>query len=75
MDERLAVLGTFLGFFAFDYVWFVFVYWLPGYLRLERHFTPGQIKREPERVLEAIRKALTSASGRPALDIRTVPAS
>src|SRR6478672_6827175 len=25
------VLGTFLGFFAFDYVWFVFVYWLPGY--------------------------------------------
>ena len=38
------------------------------------HFTPGQIKREPERVLEAIRKALTSASGRPALDIRTVPA-
>ncbi len=24
------VLGTFLGFFAFDYVWFVFVYWLPG---------------------------------------------
>jgi hypothetical protein len=39
------------------------------------HFTPGQIKREPERVLEAIRKALTSASGRPALDIRTVPAS
>jgi MFS family permease len=37
------VLGTFLGFFAFDYVWFVFVYWLPGYLRLERHFTPGQM--------------------------------
>ena len=35
------VLGTFLGFFAFDYVWFVFVYWLPGYLRLERHFTPA----------------------------------
>jgi MFS transporter, ACS family, D-galactonate transporter len=37
------VLGTFLGFFAFDYVWFVFVYWLPGYLRLERHFTPAQM--------------------------------
>src|SRR6476659_4491973 len=37
------VLGTFLGFFAFDYVWFVFVYWLPGYLRLERHLTPGQM--------------------------------
>jgi hypothetical protein len=39
------------------------------------HFTPGQIRREPERVLAAIRKALSSASGRPALDIRTVPAS
>ena len=37
------VLGTFLGFFAYDYVWFVFVYWLPGYLRLERHFTPAQM--------------------------------
>jgi nitrate/nitrite transporter NarK len=37
------VLGTALGFFAFDYVWFVFVYWLPGYLRLERHFTPAQL--------------------------------
>jgi MFS transporter, ACS family, D-galactonate transporter len=38
-----AVLGTFLGFFAYDYVWFVFVYWLPGYLRLERQFTPAQM--------------------------------
>jgi MFS family permease len=37
------VLGTFLGFFAYDYVWFVFVYWLPGYLRLERQFTPAQM--------------------------------
>lgn len=37
------VLGTFLGFFAYDYVWFVFVYWLPGYLRLERHFTAAQM--------------------------------
>ena len=37
------VLGTFRGFFVFDYVWFVFVYWLPGYLRLERHFTPAQM--------------------------------
>jgi ACS family D-galactonate transporter-like MFS transporter len=37
------VLGTFLGFIAFDYVWFVFVYWLPGYLRLERHFTPAEM--------------------------------
>ncbi len=37
------VLGTFLGFFAYDYVWFVFVFWLPSYLRLERHFTPAQM--------------------------------
>jgi MFS family permease len=37
------VLGTFLGFFAYDYVWFVFTSWLPGYLRLERHFTPAQV--------------------------------
>ncbi len=37
------VLGTALGFFAFDYVWFVFVYWLPGYLRLERQFTTAQM--------------------------------
>ncbi|HEY7057768.1 MAG TPA: MFS transporter, partial [Vicinamibacterales bacterium] len=37
------VLGIFLGFFAFDYVWFVFVYWLPGYLRLERQFTAAQM--------------------------------
>ena len=38
------------------------------------HFTPGQIRREPERVLAAITKALASAAGRPPLDIRTVPA-
>ena len=37
------VLGTFLGFFAYDYVWFVFAYWLPGYLRLERHFSPAEM--------------------------------
>jgi MFS family permease len=41
--RQRTVLGTFLGFFVFDYVWFVFVYWLPGYLRLERHFTPAQM--------------------------------
>lgn len=39
------------------------------------HFTPSQIRREPERVLAAIRKALESAAGRRALDVRTVPAS
>jgi sugar phosphate permease len=41
--QHPSVLGTFLGFFAYDYVWFVLVYWLPGYLRLERHFTPAQM--------------------------------
>ena len=33
------VFGIFLGFFAYDYVWFVFITWLPGYLVLERQFT------------------------------------
>jgi MFS family permease len=41
--KHRSVLGTCLGFFAFDYVWFVYVYWLPGYLRLERHFTAAQM--------------------------------
>jgi hypothetical protein len=36
---------------------------------------PGQIRREPERVLVAIKKALASAVGRPELDIRTISAS
>ena len=38
-----SVFGIFLGFFAYDYVWFVFIYWLPGYLRMERHFTPTEM--------------------------------
>ena len=38
-----SVFGIFLGFFAYDYVWFVFIYWLPGYLRMERHFTPIEL--------------------------------
>jgi nitrate/nitrite transporter NarK len=37
------VFGIFLGFFAYDYVWFVFITWLPGYLLLERHFTPQEM--------------------------------
>jgi MFS transporter, ACS family, D-galactonate transporter len=37
------VLGIFLGFFAYDYVWFVFITWLPGYLVLERQFTPNEM--------------------------------
>ncbi len=38
-----SVLGIFLGFFAFDYVWFVYVTWLPSYLILERKFTTAEM--------------------------------
>ena len=38
-----SVLGTFLGYVGYDYVWFVYVYWLPGYLVLERGFTPAEM--------------------------------
>ena len=29
--------------FAFDYAWYVYVSWLPGYLVLERKFTPAEM--------------------------------
>lgn len=38
-----SVFGIFLGFFAYDYVWFVFITWLPGYLSLERGFSPDEM--------------------------------
>jgi ACS family glucarate transporter-like MFS transporter len=38
-----SVLGIFLGFFAYDYVWFVFINWLPGYLVMERKFTSQEM--------------------------------
>ena len=38
-----SVLGIFLGFFAYDYAWYVYVSWLPGYLVLERRFTPAEM--------------------------------
>jgi MFS transporter, ACS family, D-galactonate transporter len=38
-----SVLGIFLGFFAYDYAWYVYVNWLPGYLVLERRFTPAEM--------------------------------
>lgn len=41
--KRQSVLGIFLGFFAYDYAWFVFITWLPGYLVLERQFTPREM--------------------------------
>jgi MFS family permease len=37
------VFGIFLGFFAYDYAWFVYINWLPGYLALERKFTPKEM--------------------------------
>ena len=41
--RRRTVFGIFLGFFAYDYVWFVFITWLPGYLSLERGFAPDEM--------------------------------
>jgi len=41
--KQPTVLGIFLGFFAYDYTWFVFVNWLPGYLVLERHFSTQEM--------------------------------
>ena len=40
--RRRTVLGIFLGFFAYDYVWFVFITWLPEYL-FERKFSPQEM--------------------------------
>ncbi len=37
--RQKTVLGIFLGFFAYDYAWFVYVSWLPGYLVMERGFS------------------------------------
>jgi len=39
MLRERTVFGIFLGFFAYDYAWFVYTTWLPGYLMLERKFT------------------------------------
>jgi len=38
-----SVLGIFLGFFAYDYVWFVFLMWLPSYLKDERGFSAQEM--------------------------------
>jgi nitrate/nitrite transporter NarK len=37
------VFGIFLGFFAYDYAWFVFITWLPRYLTKERGFTDNEM--------------------------------
>jgi ACS family glucarate transporter-like MFS transporter len=41
--RQRSVLGIFLGFFAYDYAWVVFITWLPGYLMMERQFTAGEM--------------------------------
>jgi MFS family permease len=41
--RQRSVIWIFLGFFAFDYAWFVFVNWLPSYLLLERKFSKEEV--------------------------------
>lgn len=41
--RRRSVFGIFLGFFAYDYAWFVFITWLPRYLTKERGFTDSEM--------------------------------
>jgi len=38
-----SVFGIFLGFFAYDYAWYVFLTWLPSYLKDERKFTTSEM--------------------------------
>lgn len=41
--KQRSVFGIFLGFFAYDYTWFVFLTWLPRYLKKERGFTDAEM--------------------------------
>jgi MFS family permease len=41
--KNRTVFGIFLGFFAYDYVWFVYTRWLAGYLKLERGFSDAEM--------------------------------
>jgi ACS family glucarate transporter-like MFS transporter len=41
--KHRSVFGIFLGFFAYDYAWFVFINWLPRYLKKERGFTDSEM--------------------------------
>ena len=38
-----SVLGIFLGFFAYDYAWYLYTNWLPAYLRIGRHFSAREM--------------------------------
>jgi ACS family glucarate transporter-like MFS transporter len=40
--KQKSVLGTTLGFFAYDYSWFVFTLWLPDYLMTVRGFSKAE---------------------------------
>lgn len=41
--KQASVLGIFLGFFAYDYAWYVYVSWLPSYLMMERKFNAAEM--------------------------------
>lgn len=41
--KNRTVFGIFLGFFAYDYAWYVYLTWLPGYLVIARGFTAKEM--------------------------------
>jgi sugar phosphate permease len=41
--KQTSVLGIFIGFFAYDYAWYVYVNWLPSYLMMERKFNTAEM--------------------------------
>ena len=41
--KQVSVLGIFLGFFAYDYTWYLYVSWLPSYLMIERKFNAAEM--------------------------------
>ena len=41
--KHRSFLGIFLGYFAFDYTFYLLLTWLPGYLKLERGFSTSEM--------------------------------
>jgi len=41
--RQRSALGIFLGFFAYDYVWFLYLTWLPAYLKEGRAFSSQEM--------------------------------
>jgi len=41
--KQRSALGIFLGFFAYDYVWFLYLSWLPAYLSSDRKFSDKEM--------------------------------